>query len=106
MIDSPWLLPALILNTLAMLLVFGLSWLVLGRYPLPFFRWWVRGAGWLAVAGIAGTLYVVYPQQQSANNSASCFNWFEPGDYTRGQGEALSIKQMVDQMTGTTAPKS
>ena len=60
MIDSPWLLPALILNTLAMVLVFGLSWLVLGRYPLPYFRWWVRSEGARAVASAAGTLFAVY----------------------------------------------
>lgn len=41
---------------------------------------------------------LLLPQQQSANNSSSCFNWFETGDTTRGQGEALSIKQMVDRM--------
>jgi poly(hydroxyalkanoate) depolymerase family esterase len=41
---------------------------------------------------------VVFPEQQSANNSSSCFNWFQPGDISRGQGEALSIKQMVDTM--------
>ncbi|WP_057921873.1 extracellular catalytic domain type 1 short-chain-length polyhydroxyalkanoate depolymerase [Lysobacter capsici] len=41
---------------------------------------------------------VVLPQQQSANNSSACFNWFETGDTTRGQGEALSIKQMIDKM--------
>jgi poly(hydroxyalkanoate) depolymerase family esterase len=41
---------------------------------------------------------LLLPQQQSANNSSSCFNWFENGDITRGQGEALSIKQMVDRM--------
>lgn len=41
---------------------------------------------------------LVLPQQQSSNNSSSCFNWFEPGDTARGQGEALSIKQMVDRM--------
>ena len=41
---------------------------------------------------------LVLPQQQSANNSSSCFNWFESGDTARGQGEALSIKQMVDRM--------
>ncbi|WP_082578417.1 PHB depolymerase family esterase [Lysobacter sp. Root690] len=41
---------------------------------------------------------VVLPQQQSANNSSGCFNWFETGDTTRGQGEALSIKQMIDKM--------
>lgn len=39
---------------------------------------------------------LVLPQQQSANNSSGCFNWFEPGDTARGGGEALSVKQMVD----------
>ncbi|MEU5216635.1 PHB depolymerase family esterase [Streptomyces sp. NPDC020807] len=39
---------------------------------------------------------LVLPQTSSANNANSCFNWFEPGDSTRGQGEALSVKQMVD----------
>lgn len=29
-------------------------------------------------------------------HSSSCFNWFGPGDQSRGQGEALSVKQMVD----------
>ncbi len=41
---------------------------------------------------------LLLPQQQSANNSATCFNWFESGDIARGQGEALSIKQMIDRM--------
>jgi poly(hydroxyalkanoate) depolymerase family esterase len=41
---------------------------------------------------------LLLPQQQSANNGSSCFNWFENGDISRGQGEALSIKQMVDRM--------
>lgn len=41
---------------------------------------------------------LLLPQQQSANNSSGCFNWFETVDTTRGQGEALSIKQMVDRM--------
>ncbi|KRD79427.1 PHB depolymerase family esterase [Lysobacter sp. Root983] len=41
---------------------------------------------------------LLLPQQQSGNNSSSCFNWFESGDIARGQGEALSIKQMVDRM--------
>lgn len=63
MIESPWLLPALILNTLAMVLVFGLSWLVLGRYPLPYFRWWVRSEGWRAVASAAGTAFSLYTHQ-------------------------------------------
>ena len=41
---------------------------------------------------------LLLPQQQSGNNSSSCFNWFENADISRGQGEALSIKQMVDRM--------
>ena len=41
---------------------------------------------------------LLLPQQQSANNSSTCFNWFEAADTARGSGEALSIKQMVDRM--------
>lgn len=44
---------------------------------------------------------VVFPEQQTANNSSRCFNWFQPGDIARDQGEALSIKQMVDTMKST-----
>jgi poly(hydroxyalkanoate) depolymerase family esterase len=39
---------------------------------------------------------LVLPQQQSANQVNKCFNWWLPGDQSRDQGEALSIKQMVD----------
>ena len=39
---------------------------------------------------------LIVPQQTSANQALSCFNWYTEGDITRGQGEALSIKQMVD----------
>ncbi|WFE52550.1 PHB depolymerase family esterase [Micromonospora sp. WMMD1155] len=39
---------------------------------------------------------LIVAQQPSGNNANSCFNFFEAGDTTRGQGEALSIKQMVD----------
>ncbi|MGW7270724.1 extracellular catalytic domain type 1 short-chain-length polyhydroxyalkanoate depolymerase [Streptomyces sp. NPDC054864] len=38
---------------------------------------------------------LVLPEQTSANNSSKCFNWFQPGDTRRGQGEAASIRQMV-----------
>lgn len=51
---------------------------------------------------------LLLPQQQSANNSSGCFNWFETVDTSRGQGEALSIKQMVDRMIvdhGTAASR-
>jgi len=52
---------------------------------------------WHVLANKYG-FYVVFPQQQSSNNQNKCFNWFEPEDIARGQGEALSIKQMVDYM--------
>jgi feruloyl esterase len=38
---------------------------------------------------------LIVPQTGSANNSLSCFNWFLPGDTSRGQGEAASIRAMV-----------
>jgi poly(hydroxyalkanoate) depolymerase family esterase len=56
-----------------------------------------EGTGWTALADVL-KFYVVYPEQVSGNNQNTCFNWFEPGDIARGQGEALSIKQMVDTM--------
>lgn len=53
--------------------------------------------GWQALAD-QWKFALLLPQQQSGNNSSSCFNWFEAGDIARGSGEALSIKQMVDRM--------
>ena len=38
---------------------------------------------------------LVLPQQSTSNNSSKCFNWFEPGDNKRDQGEAASIRSMV-----------
>jgi poly(hydroxyalkanoate) depolymerase family esterase len=52
-------------------------------------------SGWPTFADRYG-FALVFPQTGSGNNANSCFNWFEPGDSTRGRGEALSIKQMVD----------
>ncbi|MEU8431586.1 PHB depolymerase family esterase [Streptomyces sp. NPDC029216] len=40
---------------------------------------------------------LVFPETTSANNGNRCFNFFEPGDNRRGQGEAASIRQMVAQ---------
>jgi poly(hydroxyalkanoate) depolymerase family esterase len=39
---------------------------------------------------------VIFPQTSSANAANACFNWFLPGDTSRGQGESASIKQMLD----------
>jgi poly(hydroxyalkanoate) depolymerase family esterase len=52
------------------------------------------GAGWTQLADRL-KFTVVLPEQQSGNNYNKCFNWFERGDTTRGQGEAESIAQMV-----------
>lgn len=52
-------------------------------------------SGWPKYADRAGFV-VVFPEQKTGNNGNRCFNWFEPADIRRGQGEALSIRQMVD----------
>lgn len=53
-----------------------------------------EATGWTRWADTWG-FALVLPQQQAANNSSQCFNWFQPGDFSRDQGEALSIRQMV-----------
>lgn len=53
-----------------------------------------RGSGWSALA-IEHGFALLYPQQSRANNPNLCFNWFVPGDVTRGLGEAESIRQMI-----------
>jgi poly(hydroxyalkanoate) depolymerase family esterase len=50
--------------------------------------------GWLTLADRYG-FAVLAPEQTAANNPNRCFNWFEPGDATRGRGEAASIHAMV-----------
>ncbi|MCX4881142.1 PHB depolymerase family esterase [Streptomyces sp. NBC_00847] len=53
------------------------------------------GSGWIQLADRWG-FSVVLPQQTSANNASSCFDWFQSGDIERGQGEAASVARMVD----------
>ena len=55
---------------------------------------YVAGADWLALAD-AHRFAVLAPEQQSANNPKTCFNWFQRGDTTRDAGEAGSIRQMI-----------
>ena len=45
---------------------------------------------------IKWALRLYIPQEQSTNNAKNCFSWFLRGDTMRGQGEALSIREMVD----------
>ena len=56
-----------------------------------------RGSGWSELAYRHG-FAVLFPEQKRANNPNNCFNWFLPSDTGRGAGEALSIRQMIDQM--------
>jgi len=52
--------------------------------------------GWVALAE-RWKFALVLPEQQTTNNFNRCFNWFQSADITRDSGEALSIKQMVDE---------
>jgi poly(hydroxyalkanoate) depolymerase family esterase len=54
-----------------------------------------HGTGWSTLAD-RHQLVVLYPQQQISNNPSNCFSWFLPGDVSREEGEALSIRQMVE----------
>jgi len=56
-----------------------------------------RGAGWSTLADRFG-FALLFPEQQRSNNPNNCFNWFQAGDIERGHGEALSIRQMIDEM--------
>ncbi|WP_199798098.1 extracellular catalytic domain type 1 short-chain-length polyhydroxyalkanoate depolymerase [Tsuneonella amylolytica] len=51
--------------------------------------------GWTKWADQMG-FALLFPQQQSANNSSKCWNFFVKSDYQRGGGEPLSIKQGID----------
>jgi poly(hydroxyalkanoate) depolymerase family esterase len=59
-------------------------------------------AGWVELAQ-RFRFAVLLPEQQQANNSSRCFNWFQLNDISRGQGEAESIAQMVRRMLADTA---
>jgi poly(hydroxyalkanoate) depolymerase family esterase len=54
-------------------------------------------AGWMQIADKMGVALAI-PGQKQENNQNNCFNWFSPTDIRRDQGEALSIKQIVDKM--------
>jgi poly(hydroxyalkanoate) depolymerase family esterase len=55
---------------------------------------YAAGSGWPELADRWG-FTVVLPQQSPFNNLNRCFNWFQPGDVTRGWGEAASVRSMV-----------
>jgi poly(hydroxyalkanoate) depolymerase family esterase len=51
-------------------------------------------SGWQKYADMWG-FALVFPQTSSANNSLSCFSWFDSTKDTRGKGEAASVVSMV-----------
>lgn len=59
-----------------------------------------RGTGWSTLADRFG-FALLFPEQMRANNGQGCFNWFQPEDVTRGQGEVGSIAAMVTSMLDT-----
>jgi poly(hydroxyalkanoate) depolymerase family esterase len=59
-----------------------------------------HGAGWSELAAQQG-FAVLAPEQKSVNNPGTCFNWFNPTDVTRGEGEAASIAAMIEDMVTT-----
>lgn len=53
--------------------------------------------GWKTLAERYG-FYMMLPKTTTANQAKGCFNWYEPGDFERGTGEALSIENMINTM--------
>ncbi len=41
---------------------------------------------------------LLLPQQSLSNNIKRCFNWYSEDDFTRGSGETLSMKNMIDHL--------
>jgi poly(hydroxyalkanoate) depolymerase family esterase len=56
-----------------------------------------HGSGWSTLADRHGFL-LLFPEQRRANNPMLCFNWFSADDNRRGQGEAASIRAMIEAM--------
>ena len=55
------------------------------------------GAGWSTLADRYG-FALLLPEQQRSNNPNGCFNWFLPEHNRRGEGEAHSIRQMIERV--------
>ncbi len=52
---------------------------------------------WALMADRYGFI-VMFPETNTSNQARGCFTWYEPSDYNRGKGEALSITNMVTKM--------
>jgi poly(hydroxyalkanoate) depolymerase family esterase len=58
------------------------------------------GTGWSRLAGQWGFALLAV-EQKAVNNPNTCFDWFNPEDITRGEGEAASIARMIGAMVET-----
>ncbi|WP_419899583.1 extracellular catalytic domain type 1 short-chain-length polyhydroxyalkanoate depolymerase [Roseomonas sp. USHLN139] len=56
-----------------------------------------QACGWSQLAARRG-FALLLPEQRRENNGNGCFNWFEPGDTARGEGEVASIAAMVERL--------
>ena len=52
-------------------------------------------AGWRQLADELG-FALLAPEQKAVNNPNTCFDWFNPEDITRGEGEVASIAAMIE----------
>ena len=57
-----------------------------------------RQTDWNKLAAQYG-FRVLYPQQRMINNPCRCFNWYNPKDIDKDNGEDYSIRQMIDYAT-------
>ena len=55
------------------------------------------GTGWSQLGASAG-FAVLAAEQKAVNNPNTCFDWFNPADIARDQGEVASIAAMIEQM--------
>jgi poly(hydroxyalkanoate) depolymerase family esterase len=53
-----------------------------------------HATGWTELADVLG-LTLVMPEQSGRNNQGRCFQWFQPAQIARDEGEVLSIREMV-----------
>ena len=58
------------------------------------------GAGWSQLADQWG-FALLAAEQKAVNNPNTCFDWFNPEDIARGEGEAASIARMIQTMVET-----
>ena len=59
-----------------------------------------HGSGWSRLADRHG-FALLFPEQQRTNNWNRCFNWYQPEDGSRGDGEPESIRKMAQHMVET-----